>query len=297
VKFFIPTVPREFQPVSSKLRYPKYSADWGIEQDFERFIHSKPAFLAESPEEADFIFLPVYWTRYHINNDFGSKGLAPLADYLSNFSVFGSRLLLICQYDDGPLVDVADSTLYLASRKSDRGRDAPLLASSFPIPRVIGRRSRRATFAGNLKTHPIREQLQDYALRVPDSKLYVESQNLNSQDYFRLLRSSALAIAPRGYGGSSFRFFEAISMGTVPWLIGERDVRPFQTVLPPDTYSYYSPSVEAFQQAFEQIDWAGFASKRRLVSRVARKKFRFGAWPPLLIDDLKGIQHSTATKN
>lgn len=290
MKFFMPEVPEKFRPDFSLLRYPKYSIDWGIEQDFERFLLSKPRLLTDSPEEADFVFLPVYWTRYHINNGFGSRGLPALSEFVNGFSQFGRRLLLICQYDDGPLVDVGNSTLYLGSRKSERGRDAPLLASTFSGPRFAGRRMRRATFAGNLKTHSIREQLNEYSRGLSDSILYVEERNLNARDYFRLLRTSAIAIAPRGYGGSSFRFFEAISAGAVPWLIGERDVRPFQTQIPPDTYSYFSPTIEHFMEAFERFDWLSYPAKRRVVSHVARKKFRFQAWADLLLSELEDMQ-------
>lgn len=284
IRIFVAETPSFLRPRSSPFRYPSYSRDWGIEQDFLDFLLHHYPHTVGSPEEADFVYLPVFWTRYHLSNDFGQRGLAELAEALEPVLAYPYPKFAICQYDDGPLVGLGETVTFLASRNSEDGRDAPLLTS--PIPRPWGKVDRRfaASFVGRTGTHPLREELKR-KLSTRDDIVFAES-TLSARRYAKTMLSASIAISPRGYGGSSFRFYEAIHLGIVPWLIGEYDTRPFKALLDWDSFSFYSHSVDDFLERFDAVDTLDLEGKKSRL-RQAANVMRFGKWAPLLLEELR----------
>lgn len=286
VKIHLASVPRLLQPHESPFKYPSWAEDRGIEQDFLDFLFQESHHIVNDPKDADFIYLPVFWTRYHLLNNFGRTGLTELAEALEPALSMRAHKFTVCQYDDGPLVDLGDTTVYLGSRKSDSGRDAPLLASPIPRPRRVVRNRFKASFVGRINTHPIRQELSRH-LGSRDDILFLDSVK-SPRGYAKAMLSAPIALCPRGYGGSSFRFYEALQLGIVPWLIGEFDTRPFRTLLDWDSFSYYSPSVEDFLDRFDSVGSPEVEEKRTKVGD-ASAVLKFGNWPHLLIEEL-GLQ-------
>jgi hypothetical protein len=107
-KIYVLPVPPELQPPSAAFRYPSYSRDWGIEQDFDRFLRHEYPGLVPKKEEADFLYLPVFWTRYHLNHDYGRNGREFLRAAIEDVVAFAKDVpcFTVCQSDDGPLVGI-----------------------------------------------------------------------------------------------------------------------------------------------------------------------------------------------
>lgn len=126
-------VPKLFRPDKAPFRYPSYARDWGVEQDFSKFLQSSQ-FLTNDLHEATHLFLPIFWTRYWLQNNCAKDGHGPLNEFLNSLELDESKVFTICQYADGPLVDFHfGKGMYLSSRQTpDAGRDIPLLATSLP---------------------------------------------------------------------------------------------------------------------------------------------------------------------
>jgi hypothetical protein len=83
------------------------------------------------------------------------------------------------------------------------------------------------SFLGRISTHPMREKVQllDSAhtpcLDVKDASLRFPSFDY-SRSYVELLRRSKFVLCPRGFGASSIRIFEAMSLGRVPVIISDQ---------------------------------------------------------------------------
>lgn len=288
---YIAPVPSIFQPASAPFRYPSYAKDWGVEQDFLQYLETRYPNIASSPGEADWIYVPIFWTRYHLTNDFGAFGIEPLVHEVERLTGLGTRLFTVCQYDDGPLVTSPNMRVFLASRKIPNGDDAPLLATG--LPRTLGLGSALpkflATFIGRPDTHPIRKELEKACDSIPAVRLITKP--ISPRHYAFQLQRSLVTLAPRGYGGSSFRFYEAIQKRSVPWLIGDIDTRPFKKSVDWDAGSFYSPSVDDFVRVFPAITRQDIEEKRRHLLEKIRPQMILGHWQHNLIRELEsGLQ-------
>ena len=283
-KIFAFDIPAALQPQSTVIRYPPGTSDWGVEQDFFWYLTHEYPSLVDKPEDADWLYLGIYWTRIHLANGYGKTGIEELRDAVARFPLLHGRVFTVCQYDDGPLVDLGATRVYLASRKSSEfGRDCPLLAFPPPRPRIMPGRRYLASFLGRLDTHEFRKvALEPISMRA-DCFVY---DGLKSQRFYRkILRQSWIALAPRGYGGSSFRFYEAIFAGAVPWLIGDLDTRPFKNQIDWDDFSFYSTTPEDFAKDFAELNFEVVRKKSAQLGNL-RKMLRSSAWNQHLIRDL-----------
>ncbi|MEI8226712.1 MAG: hypothetical protein WCH77_00405 [Planctomycetota bacterium] len=76
-RIFVLQVPQELQPKRQAFSDPSHNRDYGIEQDFVAYLDRHPESRARSAAEADWHYLPVFWTRWHLNHD-GKKVTATI---------------------------------------------------------------------------------------------------------------------------------------------------------------------------------------------------------------------------
>lgn len=283
-KIWIADAPEVFQPRKSPFPYPKYASDFGIEQDFLSFLRKSYPQTVKSPNEADYVYIPYFWTRYHLKNNYGSSGLQVLQEAVDEITALGIPTFTVCQYDDGPLVRLDNCRIFLGSRKTQENLDAPLLASRLPGRFVSNDSKFLFNFIGRVDTHPIRKELVA-RLETLESG-FVSIGGVSARHYSKILRQSEITLAPRGYGGSSFRFFEAIQAGSVPWLIGDIDSRPFKSQIEWDDFSLYSRTVSEFAEQFDALSVPQIRLMRGRLNETLKPILRLGNWNWLLIQEL-----------
>jgi hypothetical protein len=285
LKIFKVSVPKQFMPAKAPFRYPSYADDWGVEQDFLKYIENSDC-LTEDLDIATHIYLPVFWTRYWLNNDFGKKGSSELNNFLNSLNLDQSKLFTVCQYDDGPMTELNfGKGLYLSSRKSEAiGIDIPLLASK--LPRLFGKTNKlyQMSFAGRFDTHSIRMDLKERSIN--NDHIYLANKNLKSREFTKLLHQSLVVLSPRGYGGSSFRFFEAMQAGSVPCLIGDIDTRPFKSQISWESVSFYFKTPAEAIETISKMDRDILIMMGESARRTYHSSLKFGSWNKLLIIDL-----------
>jgi hypothetical protein len=285
---YVLEVPHWAQPSHAPFKYPQYAEDYGIEQDFLSFLSKHSELCTNNYDSAQYFYLPIFWTRLHLLGGYGQTGVDRLRELVEPLEAISQKMFTVCQYDDGPLVDLGQAKIFLGSRKNLFGFDAPLLCTDLPKPRPWApNRKRRylASFSGRLSTHPFREAMANAIDGIQSVKL--EKELLSSRKYADLLRSSKIALAPRGYGGSSFRFYEALQLGTVPWLIGDIDTRPFKNQISWNDISYYSASPEQFLEDFTSLNLNDLEQKLNDVSNYENLGMGLGQWPTFLLNELQ----------
>jgi hypothetical protein len=250
MKIYIIPVNKKFQPKEIPSPYPAYNSQYGVEQDFLQCLVNNPDLVTQDKNRADLFYLPIFWTRWHINHDYGNKGLAILQKEINKIDIDKSKMFTICQYDDGTIADVESATVFLSSRKNDSGIDIPLLSSDIfydnnPYREYL------ASFSGRLQTHPIRWQMEYLLQHRKD--VIINNGDFDIEFFARLMLNSKIALCPRGYGGSSFRFYEAMQFGTIPLLIGEKDVRPFKRYINWDECSFYLDDVNKINEFLDSV--------------------------------------------
>jgi len=128
MKIYILPIDKIFQPGSVPFRYPIYSKDYGMEQDFLIYLLKHQELRVSKPEESDWHYLPIFWTNWHINHDYAKTGLAELQREVKRVILDDKKTFTVSQYALGPLVDMGKTVLFLSSRQSEKGIDIPLLS-------------------------------------------------------------------------------------------------------------------------------------------------------------------------
>jgi len=96
-----------------------------------------------------------------------------------------------------------------------------------------------------------------------------------------------VALAPRGDGGQSFRFYEAMQIGTVPLLISDIDTRPFKRWLDWDWFSLYATSCEWIHESLSASPKDWYLRTGGNAARVWEHDLRYGKWCRYVIKELE----------
>jgi hypothetical protein len=284
MKIYVIQIPSILQPPKQPFRYPSHSRDFGIEQDFLLFLQNNPKHITLNKSEADFYYLPVFWTRWILNHDFGKRDLHILQNEINQLDFDDTRTFTVCQNDDGPMIDLKNVKVFLGSRKIESALDAPLLCDPHKVPFFKPSKKYLASFVGRMDTHPIRLAMEQNLKALKSIQLV--NGNVGTRKYIRSLLSSYVALCPRGYGGSSFRFYEAMQLGVHPLLIGDIDTRPFKRFINWGNYSSFTNNahdIEKILMSRNASEWlkSGEEAKRFYDSEIA-----YGKWCKYVLKEL-----------
>lgn len=275
------------RPDTQAFKYPLHNADYGVEQDFLDYLQKNRHLTTEDASEACWHYLPIYWTRWHLNHGYGNSGLAELQYQIDSSILDDAKTFTVCQYDDGPLAEVGKTVLFLSSRKAASGIDIPLLSTAHRKPFFRRRKKYLASFTGRLDTHRLRQEMSEALKGRPDVYLYDGNKGPNF--FVDAMLHSHLALCPRGYGGSSFRLYEAMQLGTVPLLVGDIDTRPFRKFLAWDRFSFYAPTVAGIGPILDRCNIPDLREMASQAMLTYRADLCFGKWCKFVLKELEEL--------
>ncbi len=284
LKFYILPVPEKLQPSSQPFQYPNHNADYGIEQDFKNYLEKRQDILTDNPAEADWHFLPVFWTRYKRNLRLGQGSLAELKTEVEKIILNDKKTFTICQHKDAPFISLGKTTLFLASRISDKGIDAPLISSPHEIPSKLPEKKHLASFIGRLRTHPYRKEMFRQFKHRED--ILIQRGNKGEDIFVRTILESYLSLCPRGVGGSSFRLLESLQLGVVPVLLGDLDTRPFKKFINWDQVSYYAKQPSELYDIIKNPDFRQLIKMGKKGATLWKEKLSYQKWCEFVILEL-----------
>jgi hypothetical protein len=233
----IADVPQEFLP-KMPVEYPPHQGHNPMIEE-----RSYSFFSTRKDLESDYIYIPIQWTSFHINNNYG-QNVQPLIEYCNALTSQNpnEKFFTIVQYDGGTLVPIDNCTVFGSSGSfsSPVGNNStyepiPLLCdphSGFPKQT----RQFKVGYAGR-DTHTLRTKMCEY-LKGFDGYQFAINLDHNRTEVFReILYNSVFALSPRGFGPASFRMYEAIQMQCIPIYISDEFWLPFTNYIEWDKMS------------------------------------------------------------
>jgi hypothetical protein len=225
----------------NKDTYPPFKNGLYLEEYFyEKCINTNPNFKRK--------YIPVKWTNFQIEGFFVNKKQEMqklLNDWIDN-NKSENGYFTVVQYDDGVLLDLPNNTIVYGACSGTIPipliyQDKNNTLESFP-KKKFNEKQILCSFVGNITSNHIQPNVRQEVFNVLNNnskfKLinsggWTPSVNKNLQDLFiSTTLNSKFSLAPRGYGRSSFRFFECFQLGTIPiYLWNDVEWLPFKDVI------------------------------------------------------------------
>lgn len=227
----------------NKDNYPPFKNGLYLEEYFLRFIKQNNPTTKRK-------YIPALWTNFQIEGWFSDKRnemQQTLDNWISN-NPSPNGYFTIAQYDDGPKLQLPENTIVFGACSGDI--PIPLIYqdlnnSLISLPnKSFNNKQILCSFVGNITSNNIYPNVREIMFNIlsnhPSFKMinsggWTPSVNRNLQQIFiETTINSKFALAPRGYGRSSFRFFECFQLGTIPiYIWNDNNWLPFQ-----DTINY-----------------------------------------------------------
>lgn len=193
-------------------------------------------------------YIPALWTNFQIEHWFKNKKHEmqnELNKWISENPSQNGYFTLV-QHDDGIMLNIPENTIVYGS-----------CSGNIPIPliyqdnnntleiipkKTFNDKNILCSFVGNITSNHIlpnvRERMfnileNNHNFTLINSGGWSPKVNTNLQKTFiETTISSKFALAPRGYGRSSFRFFECFQLGTIPiYIWNDINWLPFQNII------------------------------------------------------------------
>lgn len=206
-------VPEQFRKIRHKVITPLVNED-NVEESFYRF-------WLENEINSEYAYLPVFWTDYYFRNGFG-KNISELQKFLNDLPT-NKKYFSIVQYDDGILNDVSHLNLHIFSSGGHGNTTIPLL--EYNIKPIQKEKTIWIYFRGN-HTHAIRETILSSPLKKYAGN-FISDKIVHIDDYMNESSQATFILCPRGYGKTSFRFYEAFAVGSIPVYIYDELTLPY----------------------------------------------------------------------
>jgi len=298
LKIHILRVPDKLQPENQPFPYPPHNKDYGVEQDFLIWLSKQKNLLTSVPEEADWHYLPVFWTRWHMHHNFAAngEGLTELQQEVDKVLIDDAKTFTITQFDGGTLLKLSKTVEFTAARTINKGIDIPILCSPHKQPLFPIKKRFIASFNGSFTTHPLRAEMQKLYADNPDILI---GGSIPTRFYMRWLQgkqynlntiASYIALAPRGTSCNSFRFFEAMQLGTAPLLLGDVDARPFKKYINWDEISYFASTIDELDNLLSSLNKKEALKKGKKAFEYWKNELYYQKWCKYVIKELNDIK-------
>lgn len=226
--------------ISTSHVYPPFKKGRYMEEYCYELLSSK-----KNDIQTDMVYLPIFWTNLQNHPGFASMKAKYqiILDHAISSLPPNTQYMTIVQHDDGPQLKIPKNTIIFGA-----------CTGTIPLPLIYEDTTERllselrcpktqlASFVGTY-THPLREEL--FRTLQKDDIVWngkrVWSSSVKEQDaalFIEQTLQSKFCLAPRGYGRSSFRFFEAMLLDTIPvYVWDDMEWLPYREILDYSTFS------------------------------------------------------------
>lgn len=271
---------KQFRPATSQV-YPPFKNGRYMEEYFYDYIITHKDTI-----ESDCVYIPIFWTNLQNHPGFANQKhnyntlLAATIKKLPS----DTKYFTIVQHDDGAQLSLPKSTLIFGACTGNI--PLPLIYEDTTNKLLCSERNETkqlfASFIGTL-THRVRSSLEQELKEKSDVKLITKphSEWTNTIEksaatiFVETTQNSKFCFAPRGYGRSSFRFFEAMLLDCVPVYIWD-DIEwlPYKDIL---DYSKIAISIQEkdIVHVYEILKLISNETYQSMIKEIKRVRHHF----------------------
>lgn len=252
--------PKQFRPTINTVYPPNNNVE------FERWVFENYIGC-----DTDRVYLPVFWTGYYVNNNYGNDKVAitELQDYINSLDKT-KKYWTIVQYDDSILNDVSGLDILRFEMSNPNHVHIPLIGQPHPFT-FSGPKKWEANFVGS-RTHPVRNELEN--LKKEDG-YYVSFEQHSIEEYCKIIHESMFTLCPRGYGVNSFRIAEALQYGSIPIYISDDFIHPFGLDFHKFGVVLNSRHIKHLEEKLASISTLDIIEKQKEGKRVYQEYFTY----------------------
>lgn len=220
----------KFRPLYTGTAYPPYHKGMYLEEFFFN------DFLKMGKQTHQYL-IPVFWTECYLSGI--TDGLQQELDKLDPEREY----FCVSQHDDALKNIAPPKTVHFNAGGNKSGIPIPLVCSKVPnfiLPKFENK-TIFCSFVGSM-THPIREKMfyslydkAGFAIHAKDWSPEIDDDTCVF--FLQKTCESIFSLCPRGYGASSFRFYEALQLGSVPVFIYDKPWFPYEDYIDWDLFS------------------------------------------------------------
>jgi len=225
----------------NKTVYPPFKNGLYLEEYFKQYV-------LENQPSTKRKYIPVTWTNFQIERCFFAN--RKRMQYLLNEWVMNNPskhgYFTVVQHDDGPFLRLPLNTIVYGACSGNVPiplvyQDTKHTLASF-TKKTFSEKTILCSFVGNITSNSVKPNVREIMFdtfvknsnfNMINSGGWVVDVNSSLQELFiNTTLDSKFALAPRGYGRSSFRFFEIFQLGTIPvYIWNDVNWLPFQDII------------------------------------------------------------------
>ena len=203
--------------------YPPFKNGLYLEEAFYFFYQANKDLFTSLP----YVYIPAFWTNFQIDGNFKHFKHMLQAELDAAIQQYPpeTKFFTVVQHDDAVLLELPKQTLIFGA-----------CSGHIPLPLIYEDRAQilesrpklsyeektvRVSFIG-CETHTLRGELLRFTQQT-NPPWHIDFAGTptaatcdRSQLFVHITQQSKFSLAPRGYGRSSFRFFEIFLLGSVP---------------------------------------------------------------------------------
>lgn len=260
-----------------------HSIGYNVETGFFNFINGS-RYITNDPDEADWHYLPIMWSYWQLNNDYGRINREQMQTYLDSIVLDYDKTFTISEADNEPGFNIKNMVVFSAN-SGDNWIPTPLVTLPHKVPAVLPEKKYLSNFVGTIKPWETRIKMVQVLQKRLDVKI-IQSKKGESLFVNTILESYS-TLCPRGSALSSYRFYETMQLGVVPIMISDEDFRPFKNKIDWDICSYYFDSVDKLPEFFKSVSIGELEQKSVEAKYVWERLFE--KWPQYILDELNEI--------
>lgn len=253
-----------------------HSHMYNCELAFHNFVINYPE-LTDNPDEADWHYLPLYWSYWQLNNDYGRQNRDELKEYLNKLIIDPKKTFTVSEADGEPHFEIPMEVL-TANTPNPTWKIIPEITSPHQVPKELPEKKYLASFIGSFKTHPIRPAMQK-ALRIKEGVFINRSEHAGAEQMFvKGVLESYATLCPRGSAMASYRFWESMQLGVCPIMVSLVDMRPFPNEIDWKSCSYWVDDVNKLPNLIDSLDKAQLVQMGKKAQEVWWSLYKDNNW-------------------
>jgi hypothetical protein len=237
-------IPNELFITKTKVVYPPFKNGLYMEEYFLNHVSRKNINVDKQGRR----YIPALWTNFQIEQWFPIRReeMQRTLDKWISENPSKNGYFVVVQHDDGPMLRLPPNTIIYGACTGNI--PLPLIYQDLSnklenIPKkTFKNKSILCSFVGSV-THNVRKTIIDNYQKNSKFKFsicngWTNSVTVDNQKTFiDYTVNSKYALAPRGYGRSSFRFFEIFKLGTIPvYVWDDNEWLPYKDII--DYYKF-----------------------------------------------------------